>query len=196
MKTTISRHILCLGDSNTYGYDPRSYLGSRYPDDVRWTGLLRRAGWEVVNCGQNGLSIPRASAFPALSDLLRSELPLDAVTVMLGSNDLLLGASVADTAARMAALLRCIRSAAPRPHLLLIAPPPMQPGEWVPSQALIDASVQLAESYRTLAAQCGLPFADAGDWAIPLTFDGVHFSPAGHAAFAREVRQILAEICG
>lgn len=23
--------VMCLGDSNTYGYDPRSYLGGRYP---------------------------------------------------------------------------------------------------------------------------------------------------------------------
>ena len=27
--------ILCIGDSNTYGYDPRSYLGDRYPAEVR-----------------------------------------------------------------------------------------------------------------------------------------------------------------
>ena len=27
--------IICFGDSNTWGYDPRSYLGERYPKDVR-----------------------------------------------------------------------------------------------------------------------------------------------------------------
>ena len=32
--------IVCFGDSNTYGYDPRSYLGSRYPADGRWVDLL------------------------------------------------------------------------------------------------------------------------------------------------------------
>ena len=30
------RRLLCYGDSNTYGYDPRSYLGGRYPDSIRW----------------------------------------------------------------------------------------------------------------------------------------------------------------
>ena len=48
------RRILCYGDSNPYGYDPSAYLGGRYPEDVRWTGLLKRAGWVVVNEGQNG----------------------------------------------------------------------------------------------------------------------------------------------
>ena len=38
------RRLLCYGDSNTYGYDPRSYLGGRYPQSVRWTALLRDMG--------------------------------------------------------------------------------------------------------------------------------------------------------
>ncbi len=38
---TMGRRILCFGDSNTYGYDPRSYLGGRYPASVRWTALLK-----------------------------------------------------------------------------------------------------------------------------------------------------------
>ena len=27
--------ILCLSDSNTYGYDPRGAFGGRYPDGTR-----------------------------------------------------------------------------------------------------------------------------------------------------------------
>lgn len=51
--------LLCYGDSNTYGYDPRSYLGERYPRSVRWTGLLAEEGYTVRNEGMNGRSIPR-----------------------------------------------------------------------------------------------------------------------------------------
>ena len=36
----MSRRILCWGDSNTYGYDPQSPLGGRYPPQVRWTDQL------------------------------------------------------------------------------------------------------------------------------------------------------------
>ena len=42
----MAHKILCFGDSNTYGYDPRSCLGGRYPDSVRWTALLEAAGWD------------------------------------------------------------------------------------------------------------------------------------------------------
>ena len=32
------KQILCYGDSNTYGFNPKS--GSRFADDKRWTSLL------------------------------------------------------------------------------------------------------------------------------------------------------------
>lgn len=51
--------ILCYGDSNTYGYDPRFYFGGQYPENVRWTVLLERHGWQVFNRGENGRSIPQ-----------------------------------------------------------------------------------------------------------------------------------------
>ena len=38
--------ILCFGDSNTYGYDPRSYFGGRYPAQYRWGDLLAE-NWAV-----------------------------------------------------------------------------------------------------------------------------------------------------
>ena len=48
-------NIICFGDSNTYGYDPRSYLGGRYNPDSRWVDILaEKTGWTVCNMGQNG----------------------------------------------------------------------------------------------------------------------------------------------
>lgn len=185
------KRVLCFGDSNTYGYDPRSYFGGQYPSDVRWTGRLQGMGMEVANCGQNGLSVPREAQLPAVADLLRRVGAVDAVTVMLGSNDLLGGATAEETAARMEALLRCVREHAGGARVVLIAPPPMRPGDWVPTQALIDESVRLAALYRELAEKLGVAFADAGAWNVELAFDGVHFTPAGHAAFAEGIARAL-----
>ena len=33
-------NVLCFGDSNTYGYDPRGYFGGRYDAGSRWVDLL------------------------------------------------------------------------------------------------------------------------------------------------------------
>ena len=32
--------VCCFGDSNTYGYDPRSFLGGRYAAENRWVDIL------------------------------------------------------------------------------------------------------------------------------------------------------------
>ena len=38
--------VICFGDSNTYGYDPRGYFGGRYDADSRWVDIL------AANTGQ------------------------------------------------------------------------------------------------------------------------------------------------
>ncbi|MBQ9459847.1 MAG: SGNH/GDSL hydrolase family protein [Oscillospiraceae bacterium] len=185
------RRVVCFGDSNTYGYDPRSLLGSRYPASVRWTERLHSEDTEVVNLGQNGLSVPLPPRFHALAELLRRTGAADVLTVMLGSNDLLSGASAEETGERMEALLSFLRQNAGGARLALIAPPPMQPGDWVQTQRLIDESGRLGAVYRALAVRCGVLFADAREWNVALSFDGVHFSPEGHAAFADGLRKTL-----
>lgn len=176
--------IICFGDSNTYGCDPRSYFGSRYSADCRWVDILAaETGWDVANEGMNGREIPRrATAFPENTDLL---------IVMLGTNDLLQGRSPDEAAKQMTAFLSAL--SIQRSGILLIAPPPMQPGEWVPDQDLIRASKQLPEYYRILAEHLGVRFADAGEWEISVTFDGVHFTEEGHKAFSKGLLKTLAE---
>ena len=56
---TMSRRILCFGDSNTWGFDPRDPIESRYPPEERWPDLLAQAtGWDVINLGLNGRTVP------------------------------------------------------------------------------------------------------------------------------------------
>lgn len=174
--------VICYGDSNTYGYDPRSYFGERYDADCRWVDILAaKTGWNIVNAGMNGREIPRSAVF-----VLEH---IDLLIVMLGTNDLLQGRSVEKVTEQMEAFLTGLTME--RDKLLLIAPPPMRPGEWVTEQKLIDASVQLAETYRELAERFGVRFADAGKWNIPMAYDGVHFTEEGHKQFASKLYEAL-----
>lgn len=174
---------VCFGDSNTYGYDPRSLLGGRYPEDSRWVDLLAaKTGWKIINLGENGRCIPRGPvAVPAGTGLFM---------VMLGTNDLLQGRTPEETTRRMAAFLQTLPLR--RETLLLIAPPPMTFGEWVPEKTQIDASRALARLYRRLAEELDIRFADGGDWGVTLAYDGVHFTGQGHRAFAEGLYRALA----
>ena len=53
------RKLVCYGDSNTYGYDPRCYAGDILSPAVRWTGRLKRhAGMAGGRIRSNGRQIP------------------------------------------------------------------------------------------------------------------------------------------
>ena len=175
-------NVICFGDSNTYGYDPRGYFGGRYDGDNRWVDILAaETGWTISNMGRNGREIPSAApAFPADTDLL---------IVMLGTNDLLQGRSPEQATERLERFLAAVPL--DRNKILLIAPPPVALGAWVPSTQLIDDSRTFARLCQTLAEQLGVRFADAGRWDIPLAYDGVHFTEQGHRTFAIKLLEEL-----
>ena len=177
--------ILCFGDSNTFGYDPRGFFGDRYGAGDRWVDLLtKQTGHECINAGANGREIPRN-----LHDLCLLTEPVDMLLVMLGTNDLRQGATAKEAADRMEAFLMHLL-----PHcrqVILTAPPPMKRGTWVPSDALVAESVHLAEEYRRLAEKWNISFVDTRGWNIELTFDGVHFTEEGHHCFAKHLVEVI-----
>ena len=197
------KRILCYGDSNTWGYDAEATIrigvSTRFPEDVRWTGVMQQLlgpEYRVLEEGLNG----RTTVFdePGACDkngngflevALRTCSPFDLIILMLGTNDLLQGASAKEAASRMEAFLTPLLPHCN--HILLIAPPPMQRGAWVPSDALTAASFQLAEEYQKLAHKRNIPFVDTRNWNIGLCFDGVHFTEEGHHTFSNCLMKYL-----
>ena len=188
------RRLLCYGDSKTYGYDPRSFLGERYAESVRWTALLNAANWDVINRGENGRSIPRLDREIEVAVQTISGVETDVLTVMLGSNDLLQcpGLPAETCATRMEQFLAALlKKARVDLKILLVAPPPMESGAWVSDHRTLEESRRLTECYERTAHQLGIAFADAGAWGIGLAYDGIHFSKDGHLAFAKGIRAAL-----
>jgi len=179
--------ILCFGDSNTYGYDPRSYFGGQYPAQHRWVDLLaQKMGCKVVNAGENGREIPRREGELQRFDLMLSnQKPLDLLLVMLGGNDLLQGNSVEAVAQRMEAFLA--RIPLEKSQVVLIGPPRMKPGAWITDDRLLEDCMRLNAAYQAVAEKLGVCFVDATDWDIEVTFDGVHYSEKGHQTFAENL---------
>ena len=166
-------NMICFGDSNTYGYDPRSFLGDRYPAEDRWVDILaKKLGWEAVNTGMNGREIPRRAVKFEEADLL---------LIMLGTNDLLQGNSPAEVRNRMKSFLESLDF--DKSRILLITPPPLKLGAWVPDQTLVDASKSL--NFHGLGVRC------VGPWDLPLTFDGVHLTEEGHGKLAEYLYQVI-----
>lgn len=172
--------VICFGDSNTFGYNPCARSGEPY--DRRWTDILaEKNGWQVFNQGVNGREVPdEPVSIPSDTDLF---------LVMLGTNDLLQLDTPEAAADRMEAFL----SGGDPKKLVVIAPPPMVDGEWVQDEDLILDSVRLAELYKALCGRLGIRFLNAGDWNVPLAYDGVHFTQEGQTAFAKGLCRVLRE---
>jgi len=179
--------ILCFGDSNTYGFDPRGYLADRYGAKERWVDLVaNQTGWELINEGVNGREIPRN---PYALRILKQYSNIDCLFVMLGTNDLLQGSSAEETANRMETFLRSMI-----PHcrrILLITPPPMKRGAWVTTDMLVTESQYLCGRYEDLAKRLSIQNINTGGWNIELAFDGVHFTENGHRRFAKQMMEHL-----
>ena len=193
------KHIVCLGDSNTYGYDPRSWLGGRYPADSRWVDILAaKTGWEILNLGQNGREIPRqAPTLPPDTDLL---------ILMLGTNDLKprFSLNAFDIAAGAERLIRIIRTHLPDgqkqpPRILLVCPPPI--GDQVDSGAIggmFTAAHSVAESralpryFAPLAQRYDCLYCQSGDYVTDISqVDSVHLTAEGHRALAEALADLI-----
>ena len=184
--------VLSYGDSNTYGFDPRGFWGGRYDPENRWCDILaEKTGWNVVNFGENGRTLPRQSW--ALEEVERAVLdnaPVPLMMVMLGTNDVLMDASVpvAQLTGTMETLLDRLEDRFPETTVLLLGPPAVRVGVPELEQKLRD----LSAAYAELARNRRLYFCDAGAWDLPLAHDGVHLSEAGHRMFAENLLDFIA----
>jgi len=185
------QHLVCIGDSNTYGFDPRSYVGGRYPRESLWVNILASlSGWVTHNAGENGRRIPCCEYEVAvLKEQLETCAPYDQDLIMLGSNDLLNGLSPERIAERMKWFLD--RLPVDASHIILLPPPAFRPGTWIQDPLCFEANRKLANLIGEIAKGRGMLFLDTSSWEIPIAFDGVHFLEDGHRVFAQQLWNAL-----
>lgn len=186
--------ILCYGDSNTFGYDPRLGTSGRLPKEARWTGILDMIpGVSVVNEGLNGRTFPTArGAFRYLNRILEDHADADVVTVMLGTNDLFMIRHV--SAEAIAERARTMFEQVPAlcgPRTILICPPYPDTLQDNYYERILYAAAQLPSHLAVEAEDAGARFLNAGEWGIPQYADDVHFTEEGHRIFAARLAEAL-----
>jgi len=208
----MTRTLLLFGDSNTHGTMPMADLSDvgRYDRDERWAGRLQALlpEWEVISEGHPGRTTlhddpvegPHRNGLRVLPALLETHRPVDAVLIMLGTNDLKERFSVnaGDIALSVERLVQLIRAsgAGPggaAPGVLIVAPPPV---EEVGCLAEIFAggaqkSRLLGARIAAMAARNGLPFLDAGALIRVSPVDGIHYGPEANPTLARAFAEAI-----
>ena len=199
--------ILCYGDSNTWGFRPDQPF-TRFPQDIRWTGVLRSIlghDHEIIEEGLNGRTTVWDDPFgdhkngkTYLSPCLESHAELDLVIIMLGTNDLkahfkLTAAEVAQGVKNLISIVRCSGSGrnGNTPEILVVAPPPI--GKLTLMAGIYgdapEKSKDLANHIRLITELMNCSFMDAGEVVTSSSSDGVHWEPDQHRCFAEAVSE-------
>lgn len=211
----MKRRILCFGDSNTYGYDPR---GGRYGEDARWTMRLASQlgdGYTIIEEGFNGRTCvyddPIEGGYKSgaayLPPCLMSHNPLDAVVIMLGTNDAkrrfgLTPMTIGEGLMQLVRLVRMYAGDAEGNPTKVIVVAPVPIGDTLPRSRhaecfgpqAIEVTRGLTAEFARMARLLRCEYLNAADWAEVSELDAVHLSAKGHAGLANGLEKKIREI--
>lgn len=191
------KKLILFGDSNTYGYDPRDFMGGRYPENVRWATMVKHAlkdEFDVIEEGQNGRALPSTSS-PFFKNMIEEINCDDVLLMMLGTNDILLvnHPNAAAPVRQLESILAYVTENC-KGKFILIAPPYIS-DIYPDLKPYHDCCVEMNASFMELAKQYGIEAFDASEWNIPMGADGVHFSIEGHKKFGEALLRISSTPC-
>lgn len=215
----MKKRILCYGDSNTWGYMPNT--GQRFPEEIRWTGVLAKAlgeEYRVLENGMNGRTTvwddPFAeyrNGWKGLGYAINSVRPMDLMIVMLGSNDLNYTDAygyykgMALLAGRIMNGTACYPGTEPvfreQPRLLLVSPIHLsaQVKERRPEIHLADKyeeSLKLAGYTKLLAEEIGADWMDGAEFARAEEKDCLHMDAENHKKLGLAIAEKVKAIWG
>ena len=202
------KRILCYGDSNTWGYRP--IMGTRYDSETRWPARLGKlTGFEIAEEGLNG----RTTIFYDADEQYRcgldyvetcvmSQLPLDLIIVMLGSNDTKIRyhASPEETADGLSRMIDKMRECCARkeqdPQILILSPPKLYAvGEDSDFDSFSEQKiVEMEVLFEKLAAEKDCLFLRTSDVLTDIGADGLHMTPEGHRKLAEAAAKTACRI--
>lgn len=206
--------ILCYGDSLTFGSDAENE--GRHAFEDRWPSVLEAGLGGKARIIAEGLG-GRTTAFddqssPAdlngarvLPTLLKSHQPLDAVVIMLGTNDLkpFINGTAIGAAMGMKRLVQIVQShpydhQTRPPKIVVVSPPLSVTTGHVDLKPMFEGAVaesrKLAGHYQRVAAEMGCAFFNAAKVAKAVSLDGVHLDAKNTRAIGAALVPVLKKV--
>jgi lysophospholipase L1-like esterase len=213
VKRYFMHNILCYGDSNTFGSNPR---GGRWPRSVRWTGLLQDylgTDYYIIEEGLGGRNTvfddpmePGRNGLALLPVSLMSHRPLDLVVLCLGTNDCKVhfNASPRLIAKGVETLVKTILQfpygeGYTVPKVLIVSP--IHIGTEIEQSPFVsyekssyEKSLALAPLLQKVAQAYGCLYLDASMVADPSAVDQLHMDAQGHENLAKALVSVLQQV--
>lgn len=197
-------NILCFGDSNTWGYNPKTK--ERYPWGIRWTSKLqdklRQDDVHIIEQGLCGRTTvfedrtrPNRKGVNTLRDIFEDENDIDFVILMLGTNDCktYFGNTENEITKGVEECLDIVLKHIAPEKILLVSPILLGENVWRDefdpefNRNSVLISKKLKEEYEHAAQKRNVHFLAASEYADPSDADQEHMDEIGHNALAEAI---------
>jgi lysophospholipase L1-like esterase len=217
------KHILCFGDSNTWGWDAETYdlktgLVKRMPYEVRWPGLAQKllgSEYRLIENGMNGRTLmnedpysPRRLGVASLEETVETNAPLDLIVLALGVNELkhmfnLSAGMIAKGLEKLVIIAQQRYYAYPAPKVLIVSPAPVRPDiekrlfGFNFGPLAYEKSLEFSKLYGHVAERYGCGYLDGASLNLTLNdLDGLHYNREDHAKLGKAIAEKIREMLG
>lgn len=197
--------ILCYGDSNTFGYNPKD--GSRYDEKIRWTQILQsnlKNNFKIIEEGANnrtgfvnnpaGYLYSANRHFPKIISKLKT---VDILIFSIGTNDLQFQYDIGFNAIEkgLEELLLVARNHANK--IILIPPVILDENIFngyfkiLFDETSISKSKKVGRIYKKLTNLYGCELFDINKTTTPSEIDGLHYDENSHKLIANALTELI-----
>ncbi len=204
--------ILCFGDSNTWGYTPKTK--ERYSKNIRWSSLLQKKlgdNYEIIEEGLNSrttrLDDPKnegKNGKAYLLPCLESQNPVDIIILFLGTNDLKerFNCTSNQIAEGIEELLEIIKTKAidkdnNMSKIILVCPTIVDESVEGTEEKYLGAeekSRKLPGLYEQIAKKWNISFLNLQEHLTPSKKDGYHLDPESHQKISELFFEIISSL--
>lgn len=204
------KRVLCFGDSNIYGFNPQD--GSRFPENIRWTGRLKNIAsfkYEIIEAGGNNRTAfcdnPQGINFTGYKAVEKYfENHYDLIILAIGVNDIqkIYNISVEDFEKGLENFVKLVKNSFPSSKILLISPSSLKKvilksyfGTLFDENS-IEKSLKLSEIYKKVAKILNCEFLDLNNVTEASDIDGLHYTEEQHEKISQAVFEKITLLLG
>lgn len=202
------KKIICYGDSNTFGYNPKD--NSRFDENTCWTSILQKnlgTEYEVINegmCDRTGfVTNPKGFLFSApkhFPKLISKSENIDMLILWVGTNDLQFQYDISISAIEKG-LENLIKIGQEKAKNIIIIPPVVLDEKVLEGffnfqfdKTSIIKSRKVGRIYRTLANIYHCNYFDINKIVSPSDFDGLHYDENSHKIIGDNLTDFINKI--
>ena len=202
------KKIICYGDSNTFGYNPKDNL--RFDENTRWTSVLQKnlgAEYKVINegmCDRTGfVTNPKGFEFSAqmhFSKLISELETIDLLIIWLGTNDLQFQYDISLDVIEKG-LENLIKIGQEKAKNIIIIPPVILSEKVLEGffnyqfdKNSVEKSRKVGNTFRNLANIYHCEYLDINKFTVPSDIDGLHYDENSHKLIGQKLTDLIYKI--